>query len=327
MDELQRSLLNVFTCCDLDREVDARKDPPRIAAYQRQAAARYLLFSGDQYLAYAEAPCAPVMVSNAQLAQLCSPNQAIYLGSRAAYQVFATQVNDQNLSLEYFAEPVQFAGLREYGALLSIEDATLIAYGKAMIHWHQAHQFCGVCGAVTQMAQSGHARKCLNASCAVSHFPRIDPAIIVQVTYKDKCLFGRQAKWLPHRYSVIAGFVEPGESVEQAVVREVHEETNIRLSRVHYHSSQPWPFPGSIMLGFTASAASFEIELNDQELQDAQWRSAAEVAAGLHDGTFLLPPKLSIAYRLIEDWFNAHNKERLHTVLDSAAIDRKWQTA
>ncbi len=323
MDELQRSLLNVFTCCDLDREADARKDLPRIAAYQCQAASRYLLFSGDRYLAQADAQYAPVMASKAQLTQLCSLKQAIYLGARAAHRVFSIEVNDQKISREQFAGPVQFAGLREYGARLSVEDATLIAYGKAMIHWHQAHRFCGVCGAATQMVQSGHARKCLNADCAVSHFPRIDPAIIVQVTYKDKCLFGRQAKWPPHRYSVIAGFVEPGESVEQAVVREVLEETNIRLSRVHYHSSQPWPFPSSIMLGFTASASTFEIELNDQELEDAHWRSTDEVAAGLQDGTFLLPPRLSIAYRLIEDWFNARSAVRLHAVLESASIARK----
>ena len=155
-------------------------------------------------------------------------------------------------------------------------------------------------------------------------FPRTDPAIIVAVTRHGKCLFGRQQLWPRYRYSVIAGFVEPGESVEQAVVREVLEETNITLEKVNYHSSQPWPFPGSIMLGFTASASNFTVRLNDGELQDAHWRSVDEIVTGLAAQTFRLPPKVSIAYRLIEDWFNSHSPEKLATIQEQLNVSPTW---
>ena len=148
---------------------------------------------------------------------------------------------------------------------------------------------------------------CSSASCRTEQFPRIDPAIIVLVSDGERALLGRQAAWAPGRYSTIAGFVEPGESLEDAVVREVFEEAGIRADRIEYHSSQPWPFPSSLMLGFTAQALTTQIQLHDEELEDARWFTRAELAAG----AIVLPPRQSISFSLIEHWFDAGSHGRL----------------
>jgi NAD+ diphosphatase len=148
--------------------------------------------------------------------------------------------------------------------------------------------------------------------CRHEHFPRIDPAIIVLVSDGARVLLGRQAAWPPGRYSTIAGFVEPGESLEDAVVREVAEETGVQVAEVEYHSSQPWPFPSSLMLGFTARASTQEVRLEDKELEDARWFTRAEIASGVPK----LPPPLSISFRLIEHWFDADSDRPLRGLLD-----------
>jgi NAD+ diphosphatase len=170
-----------------------------------------------------------------------------------------------------------------------------------MIAWRRRHRFCGTCGAVTHPAKSGHVLVCSDPACRSEQFPRIDPAIIVLVSDGERALLGRQASWPLGRYSTIAGFVEPGESLEDAVAREVLEETGIEVDRVDYHSSQPWPFPASLMLGFMAHAVTSQIHLRDQELEDARWFSRAELMAA----DALLPPRQSISFRLIEHWFDA----------------------
>jgi len=146
---------------------------------------------------------------------------------------------------------------------------------------------------------------CSDPGCRSEQFPRIDPAIIVLVSDGDRALLGRQASWPPGRYSTIAGFVEPGESLEDAVAREVGEETGILVDSIEYHSSQPWPFPASLMLGFTARAVTQEVRLRDQELEDARWFTRAQLAAG----TPLLPPRQSISFRLIEHWYEAGGRD------------------
>jgi NAD+ diphosphatase len=195
----------------------------------------------------------------------------------------------------------RFEDLRLVAAVLPIDDAGLLGYARALLSWRRRHRFCGACGATTLAAKSGHVLVCSNPSCRHEQFPRIDPAIIVLVSDGQRALLGRQASWPVGRYSTIAGFVEPGESLEDAVAREVYEETGVRVDRIEYHSSQPWPFPASLMLGFTAHALTTEVQLRDQELEDARWFTRAALTA---DGA-LLPPRQSISYRLIEDWFDA----------------------
>ncbi|MEY4931897.1 MAG: hypothetical protein RLZZ403_217 [Pseudomonadota bacterium] len=196
----------------------------------------------------------------------------------------------------------EFQDLRSLGSQLPGDEAGLLAYARAMVHWRARHRFCGSCGAPTASSRSGHLLKC--TECGTAQFPRIDPAIIVLVSrgegQDERALLGRQAIWPPGRYSTIAGFVEPGESLEDAVLREVLEETGIEATSPAYHSSQPWPFPSSLMLGFTARALSTAITCRDGELEDARWFSREDLASG----RILLPPPQSISYRLIQDWLN-----------------------
>ena len=173
-----------------------------------------------------------------------------------------------------------------------------------MIFWHSRHRFCGVCGAPTRSEEAGHVRRCTEAGCATMHFPRTDPAVIMLVTDGDRALLGRNKNFLPGMYSTLAGFVEPGESLEDAVAREVREETAIEVGAVHYHSSQPWPFPANIMLGFYAEAASTAITVDYGELEDARWFERDWLLSHTDDDNFRLPRRDFIARRLIEDWLS-----------------------
>jgi NAD+ diphosphatase len=204
----------------------------------------------------------------------------------------------------------RFEDLRLVASLLPPEEAGLLGYARAMISWQRRHRFCGSCGATTLPAKGGHVLVCTNPACRHEQFPRLDPAIIVLVSDGERALLGRQASWPVGRYSTIAGFVEPGESLEDAVAREVLEETGVQVDAIEYHSSQPWPFPASLMLGFTAHAATQEVHLHDQELEDARWFTRAEVVAGVP----LLPPSQSISFGLIEHWFNAGSDRPLRDI-------------
>jgi len=196
-----------------------------------------------------------------------------------------------------------FADLRAVGPLLPREVGSLLAYARALIYWNSRHRFCGVCGAATASRHAGHQRLCTNPDCGTSHFPRTDPAVIMLVhDGGDRCVLGRQKVWPPGMHSTLAGFVEPGESLEAAVAREVEEEAGIVVSDVRYHSSQPWPFPCSLMLGFYARADFGRLQVQPQELESAGWFDRNWLLRSPEDETFKLPRKDSIARRLIEDW-------------------------
>ena len=190
-------------------------------------------------------------------------------------------------------------GLRDVGAALDDRDAGLLVHAVALANWHDTHVRCPRCGAPTVPVKGGSARRCPDDG--TEHFPRTDPAVIMLVTDgADRCVLGRQAVWPAGRYSTLAGFVEPGESAEQAVAREVVEETGLEVRDIRYRASQPWPFPASLMLGFTAVCDAAALpHARDGELEDARWFDRAELTAG---GALLLPPPVSIARRLIDDW-------------------------
>jgi NAD+ diphosphatase len=196
----------------------------------------------------------------------------------------------------------KLAGLREVAALLPPLEGNLLAMATGLATWHATHQFCGTCGGPTEADWSGHRRRCTDADCNREHFPRTDPAIIVAVTSPDeeRILLGRNPTWPRGFASVLAGFVEPGESLEDAVAREVKEEAGIDVDPegIEYHSSQPWPFPASVMLGFTARATTDDLDPDPEELTDAEWYTRDEVA----HGAIGLPPPLSISRRLVDDW-------------------------
>ncbi len=195
-----------------------------------------------------------------------------------------------------------FTDLRQVAGLLPAGEASVLAHARGLMHWRVKHRFCGVCGGRCEPRSAGHAMTCTN--CGAQHFPRTDPAVIMLVVRGDRCLLGHNLRFPTPMYSTLAGFVEPGESLEEAVRREVMEEAGIAVGQVVYHSSQPWPFPASIMLGFHAEGLTEEIHIDREELRDARWFSKRELHEHKELG-FGLPRVDSIARRLIEDWLHA----------------------
>jgi len=241
----------------------------------------------------------PVMLAIDEVRQhISDPNAPIFLGELAGEFIFAIGLDEDHAP--DFRDGSLLAGLRELTAQLAESEAALLAYAKAMVGWQQNHRHCGRCGAIGQPKEGGFVMECTREACRHRSFPRLDPAIIVLVHGEDKCLLGRQTRWPDGRFSTIAGFVEPGESLEDGVRREVREETNIRVGRCRYLASQPWPFPAALMIGFMAEGLSDEIRLNDGELVEARWLTRDEIAGG----AVILPPKVSIAYRLLETWYD-----------------------
>ena len=197
---------------------------------------------------------------------------------------------------------MKVANLREVGANLSDADAGLLAHAAALEQWHARHVRCPLCGAATVVALAGHLRRCVDDGS--EHYPRTDPAVIMLVTDDDdRCLLGRQPSWPAGRMSTLAGYVEAGETLEHAVVREVFEEVGIRVGHVRYVASQPWPFPSSLMLAFTAKATTTELTIDQEEIVEARWFSRADLRTALTDGSLRLPMRASVAYYLIEGWF------------------------
>ena len=195
-----------------------------------------------------------------------------------------------------------FVDLRAAGPLAGRADGAAMAYARGLIYWQRRQRFCGACGGPCANAQGGHARRCVDPACGAVHFPRTDPAVIVLVTLGGLCLLGRQKSWRAGMHSTLAGFVEPGESLEEAVVREVREEAGAKLRDPIYRSSQPWPFPSSLMLGFRAEAESLALEVDTREIERAAWYSRAQLRDSPEDDRFRLPRRDSIARRLIDDW-------------------------
>jgi NAD+ diphosphatase len=196
-----------------------------------------------------------------------------------------------------------FADLRTIAEEIDPGDAAILAQAKSLIDWHQRHGFCANCGAATVLADAGYKRYC--EACNTEHFPRTDPVVIMLALDGNKCLLGRQAKWPNGFYSALAGFVEPGETIEEAVARELHEEAGIKTGEVFFHSTQPWPYPSSLMIGCYAAAATTDITLDMNELSDAKWFTKDQVRTSLDKkGTpdLRLPPSLAIAHQLVKSW-------------------------
>ncbi len=280
----------------LDRADPLRDDHDALARLWPQA--RVLVLEADGQV-YADAHGQPAALTGADLG--AGPGTAIFLGlagEQAWFCVDATQVT---------ASAPGRIDLRRAGAEWPAALSTAFAYARGMSWWQARTRFCGVCGAAITFRRGGFIGHC--AQCGNDHYPRVDPAVIVAVSDGARLLLGRQASWAPRRYSVVAGFVEPGESLEQTVAREVHEETQIRIDSCQYLGAQPWPFPGALMLGFRAEADGTQTPQVDGELEDARWFTREEVGAALardghDDGTgLLLAPSISIARALIEDWY------------------------
>ncbi|MBM4247259.1 MAG: NAD(+) diphosphatase [Deltaproteobacteria bacterium] len=216
------------------------------------------------------------------------------------------------LDVSAIADPVAELGLagttypdlRAVASRLVAGDAAIAAQARHLVDWHARHRFCSVCGQPSKVGDAGHVRRCSASECAAEHFPRTDPVVIMLVTRGDCCLLGRQPKWPHPFFSALAGFVEPGETLEEAVRREVFEEAGVRVAEVRYHSSQPWPFPASLMMGCMAEASTEEIRVDAHELEDARWftRDDARAALAGKNRDLALPPPLAIAHQLVRAW-------------------------
>jgi NAD+ diphosphatase len=258
------------------------------------------LWQGRPLIQGAEAPT-PALIAAAELSASLMEGDWALLGVAGEQAVFALDLpaGEPEPDLSRWGS---FTELRQVGPILAREDAALLAYARGLMLWHQRHRFCGACGAATRSAEAGHQRRCANEGCGLSHFPRTDPAVIMLVTCGEKALLGRQKEWPPGMHSTLAGFVEPGESLEEAVAREVMEEVGVAVEEIRYHSSQPWPFPASIMLGFTARARSEALRIDPGEIESAAWFTRDELRAAPEDERLRLPRRDSIAYRLVRDW-------------------------
>jgi NAD+ diphosphatase len=202
---------------------------------------------------------------------------------------------------------VQPPNPRLWAAMASLDYGELATYGgaRSLVDWHARHRFCAKCGHATMLAKGGWQRNCQNDACKAEHFPRVDPVTIMLVEHEGNLLLGRQPRFPPKRFSALAGFVEPGESIEDAVAREVHEEAGLLVRDVTYVASQPWPFPSSLMIGCHSHADSAELVVDTTELEEARWFTRAEVVyamGGHEDGAFIAPPPHAVAHHLLHWW-------------------------
>ncbi|MDQ3145037.1 MAG: NAD(+) diphosphatase [Pseudomonadota bacterium] len=275
-----------FSGGGLDRADALRCQPEAIAALAARADARQLRWAED----------APALDDGGRLAwEAVEGEPPLFLGLDGDAPRFS-----------FLPDGAAPADPRAHLALLGLinkGDAPLFAAALSLANWHRRHCFCSVCGAATQPNRGGWSRAC--GSCGAEHYPRADPVVIMLATYDDHLLLGRQPHYPPSRYSALAGFVEPGETIEAAVARELFEEAGIRVTEVTYLASQPWPFPSSLMIGAHATATSDSLVIDTAELDDARWFSRAEVAAALAGNpasAFLPPPRFAIARTLLERW-------------------------
>ena len=294
----------------LDRGTNQRKNKRWLAAEFTREDTLFCVINDGQCLFNNEEVLSPIYLSKSQVPTV-SVDSCIYLGKGdlgkgdlalqslgnnsldtsitgnsniykpTAISIFAIDFNKLRFSTqEALSEIGQWQGLRKVTANLSAIDASILALAKGLVHWHISHQFCGQCGHTNRSVEAGHARRC--SDCRNMTFPRTDPAVImlVEKMFADgipRCLLGRQASWAEGMYSTLAGFVDPGETLEQAVIREVVEETAVHVENPQYIASQPWPFPASVMLGFTAVATSEKIDISQDDLEDARWFSREQL--------------------------------------------------
>jgi NAD+ diphosphatase len=311
MDRLQVARLTppdpaapTFTGMALDRAQTARKDQAWIRRRLEGPSSSAVAASAEGVLLEADGtrmarrPLPPDGRGN---------EEAILLGLEGETAVFAVDLDrlDPGEATKLMGQDARVVSLREAGAELSRSEGGLAAYTAGMLNWHRTHRFCPNCGGDTVVIEGGYARRCLR--CGRSHFPRTDPVVIMLVEWRGRLLLGHRAGWPDGRYSVLAGFVSPGESAEEAVRREVHEESGIHANDPTFVASQPWPFPSSLMLGFAARAEGGQPVNHDGELEDVAWfaRERVRAAAAGQDPELLLPPPISIARFLIDRWLRS----------------------
>ncbi len=310
---LDRSGQTGFAFNPLDRLSQRRDDAAFIAILAARPDARTLVLAGDVPLLKQGPDGLDALFAHDELEALGDMRETAFLGllpdTRAAqggsHPLFARLLGATTPDAMEAGTSLCLTDLRSLavGGLLAPAILGALGQAKSLMHWHRRHRFCGHCGAPTTTSSAGWRREC--AACQTQHFPRTDPVVIMLAVDGERCLLGRQARFPPGMYSCLAGFLESGETIEDAVRREIHEEAGIYTGRVDYLASQPWPFPGSLMIGCIAQALTFDLTLDHEELEDARWFSRQEAKAILartHEGGVTSPPPMAIATHLLAAW-------------------------
>jgi NAD+ diphosphatase len=300
-----RSALTGFAINPLDRQSDRREQADFITALRAAETTRHLVLASDIPVLKRVGDAHDPLFAEAEVAALGAAAEVAYLGTQGGMALFATVIEVETPEPAQARDDIVKIDLRSVANQGLVTPEILGAFGqaKSLMYWHSRHRFCPNCGTPTKVTCSGWRREC--DSCASHHFPRVDPVVIMLVTRGESCLLGRQARFPQGMYSCLAGFVEPGETFEDAVRREVGEEAGIAVGRVDYLACQPWPFPSSLMIGCIAEALEAELTVDSGELEHARWFSRSEVAAMLrktHPDGLSCPPKLAIANTLMRAW-------------------------
>jgi NAD+ diphosphatase len=297
---------NVYGEDGLDRLVERRRDAGWWEDALAAEATRFVVGWRDR-LPVLDTPLGPRLASipATKLAPLVT-GEPVLLGAvdEAVHVAMDVSESEEADLLAVLPEGARLAELREIGSLLPGPEAAMAASHRGVLLWHAAQRHCGRCGAPTIVAEAGHTLTCTNAACGAAHHPRIDPAVITLVADPDgeRVLLGRNRRRPGSIYTCFAGFVEAGESLEGAVAREVFEEVGVRLADVRYHSSQPWPFPAQLMLGFVGVASTFDIRLDEDEIADARWFTRDDLRHLPGDGSVQLPRPDAVARRMVDAW-------------------------
>jgi NAD+ diphosphatase len=308
------SAAHVFAGNPLDRVSTLRQDPKWVEEQLQKDSTRFLGLWRLEILVKKDTRA----LAWGRRGLLGSMNNAIgpvLLGVLDDVAHFALDLSalDEPLQTLGFGEVADFVDVRSAAMQLSAEDSGIAAHARSLMDWHATHRYCPGCGGETSSQHGGAMRLC--DDCKAEHFPRVSPVAIMLVSSGDRCLLGRERGWPASMFSALAGFIEPGENIEEAVRREVSEEAGIEVGAVRYASSQPWPFPSSLMIGCQAEALTDEIKVDTTELEEARWFSREEVRASLgHDvfgdpdshagASLILPPRMAIARHLVEEWVN-----------------------
>lgn len=312
MNHHARSSRNTFSGLNLNRKPADIRD---VLAWEENLCSTRSAFIpvlGDEFL-FDPSSIQPLLLTPEDLGECPEiKNAAIHLGDDHEKRYFALNLKHLPVGVsERLLGLGRLEKLRRHTAALPSDTASLLGYAGAVVDWNHTTRFCSRCGRPTRPLFPGQAQQCTDPDCGAEYFPRVDPAVIVLVHHEDSCLLGRQATWKKNMYSSVAGYLEPGESVEDTVMRETLEETGIRVTDIRYRSSQPWPFSRSIMLGFHARAENTDIVLNDEELEDARWFAREEIPELIASGELVLPSKYAIARTLFDEWYeNEKNDQR-----------------
>ncbi|NBU14621.1 MAG: NAD(+) diphosphatase [Alphaproteobacteria bacterium] len=289
----------------LDRRGDLRDRPEALAALRAQADAGVLVFAGDVSLLKRQGDALEGLFAPHEVAALGTTRATLFLGLDGTRPLFADEIEPE--AAERFADDARVMVIDARSiAVQGLLPASLIgplAEAKALLHWHRKHCFCASCGAPSRVSSAGWKRIC--DACETEHFPRTDPVVIMLSVRGDKCVLGRQSRFPPGMYSCLAGFLEPGETIEAAVRRETLEEAGVRTGQVRYLASQPWPFPASLMIGCIAEALNDYLTIDGEELEHARWFTRDEVRLmldGQHPDGLLAPQPMAIANALLKSW-------------------------